>query len=544
MKLSILNINNSQESDKNTQPGQNVAVAKAYNLVSQMLLDNNSITENEYQEDKNGTKRLRHESDSALTDEKDVKKEIIPETLCSQNTAKFYNTEIALDCNKATKIENKDDTESTPKKQVSQADYWKLKPTPSASSRESERKLKQTTLSLARFVKKQDLCTLKEFNGGVRQSVHEDDSSTDKISCDFDEDVSLQLAIQNSIQEKENVNSFLPHVAKTVDENLKLESVGDDDDDDDFVLTSPNDHSRTSPQRNSGYIRMRTRATSFDDCTVHRKRDIAAKNASLKKEICPVVRKKDLDETLFVPLFTSTLQDGNYGMRERSVLETGKALSCEQLSKEVEHPIETQGREGTLVRDNDSSFDRYYNYFLDIRDIDFSLFSVRRYYILWVVVITEDVQNVHLLLEYRPHIDVSLTCEHDPKLQEYCVCPQNMPQFDSEGIPNQALETNKPMILNVLIEGVMFTASRISSCTSGVVDLGHGNGDVQMSSDLDIVTLPTNTLYAFLDSPICATCPAHLKRLDLMFLIMSSEEYNVCSSALCNFLYSPVTSSL
>ncbi|KAJ4430709.1 hypothetical protein ANN_19300 [Periplaneta americana] len=65
-----------------------------------------------------------------------------------------------------------------------------------------------------------------------------------------------------------------------------------------------------------------------------------------------------------------------------------------------------------------------------------------------VVVITEDVQNVHFLLEYRPHIDVSLTCEHDPKLQEYCVCPQNMPQFDSEGIPNQAPETNKPMILN------------------------------------------------------------------------------------------------
>ncbi|KAJ4428602.1 hypothetical protein ANN_24646 [Periplaneta americana] len=65
-----------------------------------------------------------------------------------------------------------------------------------------------------------------------------------------------------------------------------------------------------------------------------------------------------------------------------------------------------------------------------------------------VVVITEDVQNVHLLLEYRPHIDVSLICKHDPKLQEYCVCPQNMPQFNSEGIPNQALETNKPMILN------------------------------------------------------------------------------------------------
>ncbi|KAJ4429947.1 hypothetical protein ANN_22151 [Periplaneta americana] len=69
-------------------------------------------------------------------------------------------------------------------------------------------------------------------------------------------------------------------------------------------------------------------------------------------------------------------------------------------------------------------------------------------FLLKVVVITEDVQNVHLLLEYRPHIGVSLTCEHDPKLQEYCVCPQNLPQFDSEGIPNQAPETNKPMILN------------------------------------------------------------------------------------------------
>ncbi|KAJ4430545.1 hypothetical protein ANN_19133 [Periplaneta americana] len=28
------------------------------------------------------------------------------------------------------------------------------------------------------------------------------------------------------------------------------------------------------------------------------------------------------------------------------------------------------------------------------------------------------------------------------------LCPQNMPQLDSEGSPNQALETNKPMILN------------------------------------------------------------------------------------------------
>ncbi|KAJ4434692.1 hypothetical protein ANN_23260 [Periplaneta americana] len=62
-----------------------------------------------------------------------------------------------------------------------------------------------------------------------------------------------------------------------------------------------------------------------------------------------------------------------------------------------------------------------------------------------VVVITEDVQNVHLLLEYRPHIDVSLTCETIPNSRSIAYVLRT---FDSEGIPNQAPEMNKPMILN------------------------------------------------------------------------------------------------
>ena len=41
-----------------------------------------------------------------------------------------------------------------------------------------------------------------------------------------------------------------------------------------------------------------------------------------------------------------------------------------------------------------------------------------------------------------------------------------------------------------------------------------------------------------------ATCPAHLSRLDLIYLIMVGEEYNAYSSELCNFLHSPVISSL
>ncbi|KAJ4436119.1 hypothetical protein ANN_18746 [Periplaneta americana] len=46
------------------------------------------------------------------------------------------------------------------------------------------------------------------------------------------------------------------------------------------------------------------------------------------------------------------------------------------------------------------------------------------------------------------HIDVSWPCEYDPKFQEYCVFPHNLPQFDSEEIPCQAPEMSTPMILN------------------------------------------------------------------------------------------------
>ena len=54
--------------------------------------------------------------------------------------------------------------------------------------------------------------------------------------------------------------------------------------------------------------------------------------------------------------------------------------------------------------------------------------------------------------------------------------------------------------------------------------------------------LPIKTLYAFLDCSLHATCPAHLIRLDLIFLVKLGEEY--IASALCNFLHSQVTLSL
>ena len=68
-----------------------------------------------------------------------------------------------------------------------------------------------------------------------------------------------------------------------------------------------------------------------------------------------------------------------------------------------------------------------------------------------------------------------------------------------------------------------------------------------MSLDLPINLfpsgLPTKTLYAFQEFFVRATYPAYLVHLDLRFLIIVGEEYNECSSALCNFLHSPVISS-
>jgi hypothetical protein len=57
---------------------------------------------------------------------------------------------------------------------------------------------------------------------------------------------------------------------------------------------------------------------------------------------------------------------------------------------------------------------------------------------------------------------------------------------------------------------------------------------------------PTNNLYAFLFSPIRATCSAHPILLDLIILIILvlDEEYKSRNSSLCSFLYLAVTSSL
>jgi len=144
---------------------------------------------------------------------------------------------------------------------VIKADFWKLKPTPhgNVSNRNPgdvrSCRLKQTTLSLACLPKKQDLSTLKEFNGGVRQSAFGSSLLADEISGECDEETFLKLAVQESLNENKSREPGPSDDKSTGIRNLKSDSTEDDDD---LVPASPNAlHPQTSPRQKPIHTRDR-----------------------------------------------------------------------------------------------------------------------------------------------------------------------------------------------------------------------------------------------------------------------------------------------
>jgi hypothetical protein len=116
-------------------------------------------------------------------------------------------------------------------------------------------RLKQTTLSLACLPKKQDLSTLREFNGGVRQSAFGSSSLADEINGGCDEQTSLKLALQESLNETEN-RELGPSDDKSP--GIGTLKIGSAEDDDDLVPASPNaSHCQTSSRQNHFHTKDR-----------------------------------------------------------------------------------------------------------------------------------------------------------------------------------------------------------------------------------------------------------------------------------------------
>jgi hypothetical protein len=73
--------------------------------------------------------------------------------------------------------------------------------------------------------------------------------------------------------------------------------------------------------------------------------------------------RKEMDETLFVPLYTSTLQDGAYGNRDIKRVPETEELSSEENLKEPYCSSEMKDMKTTeVIKKHDWSFDRYFNY--------------------------------------------------------------------------------------------------------------------------------------------------------------------------------------